>query len=192
VVGGVVKMVGCGRVDQHHPRRGGAGEHRTWSDLHVSAVRPGQVLDAEELAEHLLSSSRTQLGGLNVAHARRVAAGLGDADARLVAAALLHDVLEKGDVDEGRLGEVVADDRVMELVVILTKRQHESDEVYLARCAGDPDALAIKRLDLLDKLTTEDVHVNADVADGLRTAARRRLAMLDALVAERCRRAARR
>jgi (p)ppGpp synthase/HD superfamily hydrolase len=52
---------------------------------------------AAALAKRLLGESRTGLGGLCIAHARRVAARVRTSgDDRTVAVALLHDVVETG------------------------------------------------------------------------------------------------
>ena len=51
--------------------------------------------EADALAVRLLGGLRTKLGDVQLAHARRVAAGVSETgDDRVIAAALLHDVLE--------------------------------------------------------------------------------------------------
>src|SRR5690606_9229048 len=77
--------------------------------------------DADALAVRMLAGLRTKTGGAHLAHARRVAAGvrseaLGGGDATAVAAALLHDVVEKGGVSIAELRVVTGDERVVELV----------------------------------------------------------------------------
>jgi (p)ppGpp synthase/HD superfamily hydrolase len=135
---------------------------------------------AETLAARLLGDRRTKLGGLFVDHARRVASGIVDTDdAAVIAAALLHDVVEKGAVSADELLAMTGDERVVEIVELLTQRDGESDYVYLSRCARRPETLQIKRLDLADKLDAPDTVVPADVAERLRRRARQRLALLE-------------
>jgi (p)ppGpp synthase/HD superfamily hydrolase len=109
---------------------------------------------------------------------------LGDDDERVVAAALLHDVIEKAGVDEARLRALVDDEIVVALVAVLTAGEDESERDYLLRCANDPAALRIKRLDLADKLTTDDVHVCSKLADMLRDEALGRLRALNDFATE--------
>lgn len=138
------------------------------------------VLAADEIVTRFLSMHRTRLGGSHVDHARRVAAGLGAAPDHEIAAALLHDVIEKSEIGVAQFRALVHDAAVVALVDILTVRDGETEHDYLRRCARDPVALRIKRLDLEDKLTTDDVHVAADVADDLRSEALGKLCVLNA------------
>jgi (p)ppGpp synthase/HD superfamily hydrolase len=138
--------------------------------------------EADALAADLLGGLRTKLGGSHIAHARRVAVGvLASGDRRAVAAALLHDVLEKTDVTADMLYEMTGDTALVALVVRLTHSAWESECEYLARCASDPTALLIKRLDLADKLTENDYGVSAAHAKQIRRQARDRLALLECL-----------
>jgi (p)ppGpp synthase/HD superfamily hydrolase len=138
--------------------------------------------EADALAARLLGDGRTKLGGLHIAHARRVAAGvLHTGDTRVIAAALLHDVLEKTDVTADELQEITGDPDLVRIVEILTRRVEESDWDYLSRCAAHPAALAVKRADLSDKLIADDHEVPAVVAERIRRLARERLALLERL-----------
>ena len=137
--------------------------------------------DADALAARLHGDGRTRLGGLHIDHARRVCFAAGDASPQILVAALLHDVIEQGAISLGELGTLVGDPRAVELVGVLSKRCGESELDYLARCAADPDALRLKRLDLIDKLVAEDATVDPERADEVRAEAQRRLALLDAL-----------
>ncbi len=144
---------------------------------------PDQVLaleDVDELAARLLGQIRTKLGGLHIAHARRVAAAVlrrGNPDA--FAAALLHDVVETGRISLEDLRAETANDRVVALVDILTRRPDETEQSYLSRCASDPDALVVKRADLADKVLCDDFTVAPTVAEALQRQAIERLALLD-------------
>jgi (p)ppGpp synthase/HD superfamily hydrolase len=135
---------------------------------------------AETLAARLLGDRRTKLGGSFLAHARRVAAGVGDTgDEVVIAAALLHDVIEKSPICANDLLVMTGDERVVELVDVLTQREGESDYIYLSRCSRRPETLLIKRLDLIDKLEAPDTVVDAEVAERVRRRARQRLDLLE-------------
>lgn len=135
---------------------------------------------ADVLAARLLGDLRTKLGGLEIAHARRVAAELrATNDDRVIAAALLHDVLEKTEVTADELRAMTGDLGVVALVEVLSRRDGESDHDYLSRCAADPMALLVKRVDLSDKLVADDAVVPPVVAEKVRQEARRRIALLD-------------
>jgi (p)ppGpp synthase/HD superfamily hydrolase len=133
---------------------------------------------ADALAARQLGTLRTKLGGLHIEHARRLASAIDPADEPTVVAALLHDVLEKTPMTVEEMRGEVRDERVLDLVEILTQGPDEPEADYLRRCAGHPMALRLKRLDLLDKLTTSDVHVPLDVAETVRAEALERLALL--------------
>ncbi len=142
----------------------------------------GPVAAAEHLAAELLGDLRTALGGLHVDHARRVADAVRDGgDEVTVAAALLHDVVEKGCIAEDDLERLVADPRITGLVGILTRHAGESDRTYLVRCCATPESLVIKRADLADKICAGDARVPPAEAARLRRRAARRLALLDEL-----------
>ena len=135
---------------------------------------------ADELAARLLGDLRTKLGGLHIAHARRVAAAVGGDDLA-VALGLLHDVVEKAGTTLDELLVMVGDERLVALVDMLTRRDDESDEEYLSRCVADPIALVVKRADLRDKLTAPDSQVDYPTVLELQGQARERLALLDRL-----------
>ena len=138
--------------------------------------------EADQLAARLLGDLRTKLGGPHIAHARRVASGLASSDdSTAIAAALLHDVVEKRRATVDELLAATDDPAVVELVTVLTQVVGESDYDYLSRCAADPTALVIKRLDLADKFAAEDDEVPADEAERVRRRAGQRLALLERL-----------
>ena len=138
--------------------------------------------EADALAVRLLGDLRTKLGGPHIAHARRVAARVADTgDDSVIAAALLHDVVEKGRISVAELLTATGDVRVVELVEVLTQREGESDYDYLSRCAAHPAALAIMRVDLLDKFVADDSEVPAATAERVRRRAGQRLALLERL-----------
>jgi hypothetical protein len=168
-------------------RRSGGWFHDVVSEVQdrvgsFSAV-PYSRAAADVLAARLLGGLRTKLGGLHIEHARRVADRVRPSgDDRTVAAALLHDVVEKERISLADLLALVRDERLVELVDILTRREVESDEEYLARCAADPVALAIKRADLADKDYYGDAQVDLRTATQLSHKAHMHLMLLDRLV----------
>jgi hypothetical protein len=142
--------------------------------------------DADALLVRALGDRRTKMGGAHVAHARRVADAVDPAHGEHVyAAALLHDTVEKGSVTRAELDALVDDERVLQLVDLLTHREGETLEAYLRRCSADPVAAAIKRADLEDKLGPQDVPpLDPALTALLRAEARDKLALLDRLRAE--------
>ena len=134
------------------------------------------------LAARLLGELRTKLGGLQIAHAQRVAAAVRHTnDDRVIAAALLHDVVEKAGISASELRAMTGDPGVVALVEVLSRRDGESDHDYLSRCAADPMALLVKRVDLVDKLVADDAVVPPVIAERIRQQARERLALPDRL-----------
>jgi (p)ppGpp synthase/HD superfamily hydrolase len=138
--------------------------------------------EADALAARLHGDLRTRLGGLQIAHVRRVAQAVGNhADPRVVAAALLHDVLEHCAVATDDLAALTGDPELVRLVDVLSQRAEEPDDVYLSRCASDPLTLLIKRADLADKLVANDSTVAREVAERQRGIATRRRVLLERL-----------
>ena len=109
--------------------------------------------DADSLAARLLGGLRTKLGGRQIAHARRVADAVHDegGDDATYAAALLHDVVEKGGITSAELLSETGDAEVVRLVGLLTREAGQTYQTYLVRCCADPRAVVIKRADLVDK-----------------------------------------
>jgi (p)ppGpp synthase/HD superfamily hydrolase len=103
------------------------------SDVAGHVISPDE---ADALAARILGDRRTTLGELHISHARRVAAGLdGSADDRLVAAALLHDVLEKTAVTAEELRAMTGDAGCVDLVEVLTQAAGSSRPARSARRA---------------------------------------------------------
>lgn len=88
-------------------------------------------------------------GAPYIEHALRVAARLEDDTEKT--AAVLHDVLEDTATTEIQLRAVFSE-RVVRAVVVLTRRDDESSEVYYDRVRTDPVALAVKYADIHDNL----------------------------------------
>src|SRR5689334_11781225 len=118
----------------------------------MTGPRSVHLAEIDALAARLLAGERTTPGGTHIDHARRIAAAVDwTCENRLIAAALLHDVLEKTNTTAAELLEWTGDVRIVELVERLSQRTGESYEAYLSRCASDADALLIKTADLQDK-----------------------------------------
>jgi len=149
----------------------------------ISGAGPQSVSPrvADSLAVRLLGGSRTRMGGLSISHARRVAARVRAKGELVFAVALLHDVIEKGRTTAEDLLVATGDARLVELVVILTRDEWESEEEYLSRCAADPIALQVKRADLEDKLVADGSNLSPTLELRLRRQAGTRLERLDAL-----------
>jgi (p)ppGpp synthase/HD superfamily hydrolase len=92
---------------------------------------------------------------LDIAHAFRVARQLkDDRDAWL--AGLLHDVLEDTDLNADDLVASGVPSRVVETVVVLTKRPDEPYDRYIERIRADELARRVKLADLQDNLVHTD------------------------------------
>ncbi len=136
--------------------------------------------EADALAAELLGELVTTLGGRHIAHARRIAAAVSTVgDDRAVMAALLHDVLEKTPTTADELLARTGDADLVRLVQVLTQRPGEPYPDYLGRCASDPTALVVKRIDIADKLVADDSTVPPAVAERIKHQAGARLASLD-------------
>jgi hypothetical protein len=138
---------------------------------------------AHALAVKAHGETRNKSGARFIDHVRRVAARLGhDPDPDALLAALLHDTVEKGTATWDELRAAGVEPRLMEIVDALTERDGEPEHEYLARCAADPLALRIKRIDIEDKL---DFGAGSTLSDDqrqeVRTRARRRLDLLNRL-----------
>src|SRR4051794_35277328 len=164
------------------PMGGKPPRHREkWGPL-MTGPRSVELAEMDALAARLLEGERTTLGGTHIDHARRIAAAVDwTCDSHLIAAALLHDVLEKTPTTAAELLELTGDVRVVELVERVSQRAGEPYEEYLARCASDPDALLIKTADLRDKLTANDSTVLPAAAATIRCRAAAPLALLPEL-----------
>jgi (p)ppGpp synthase/HD superfamily hydrolase len=67
-------------------------------------------------------------------------------------AALLHDVVEDSEWTLERLREEGFPAPVLEAVELVTRRESDSYEEFVARCAAHPVARAVKLADLLDNM----------------------------------------
>jgi (p)ppGpp synthase/HD superfamily hydrolase len=100
--------------------------------------------DADALAQRVHGNDRNRSGVLYIDDVRRVAARFeSDPDGYAVPTALLHDTVEKTEMDWDALRAAGADDRLIGLLDALTERDHESEQDYLIRSAADPLTLRI-------------------------------------------------
>ena len=105
--------------------------------------------DALALALATHRGQRDKMGEPYIRHVVRVAETVSD-EARI--AALLHDVLEDGDLAARGLVEEGVPEAVVATVETLTRRDGEPYEDYIERVAADPVARAVKLADLADNL----------------------------------------
>ena len=105
--------------------------------------------DALALALAAHRGQRDKVGEPYIRHVVRVAETVSD-DARI--AALLHDVLEDGDVAAPELVAKGVPEAIVATVETLTRRDGEPYEHYIERVAADPVARAVKLADLADNL----------------------------------------
>lgn len=88
-----------------------------------------------------------------VMHPIRVATSLGpDTEEEIVAAALLHDVVEDTFASLETLRRADMTDRIVEIVDALTRREQEVYRDYLHRLSQNNDAVIIKIADIRDNM----------------------------------------
>ncbi|MFO7779370.1 MAG: HD domain-containing protein [Nitriliruptoraceae bacterium] len=85
-----------------------------------------------------------------LAHPLRVAARVVDEGEEVVAAALLHDVLEDSELTLQDLAAAGMPPKVLETVDRLTRRPGESHSAAVRRAAAHPVAAVVKRADIAD------------------------------------------
>jgi len=109
------------------------------------------VARARKIAEAAHAGQVDKASAPYFAHPARVAAALGDPEARC--AAYLHDVVEDcPGWTLARLAEEGMPPEVLAAVDALTKRDGEDNEAYLSRVLADPLAVRVKIADLRDNM----------------------------------------
>lgn len=94
---------------------------------------------------------QTDRGGhAYILHPLRMMMRLRTSDEELMAIAVLHDVIEDTDLMIGMLSSLGYSDRVVAGVDALTRKDDESYDHFIKRCAANPDAKLVKREDLRD------------------------------------------
>ena len=105
-----------------------------------------QVADAIAVEAH--RGQTDKLGVDYIEHPRAVARRVDQARQDLVAAALLHDVIEDSAFTAAELRERGIPQSVIDVVGKVTRRHDQSPDEYYAEIARDPDATAVKLADL--------------------------------------------
>lgn len=105
---------------------------------------------AEQIAREAHHGQIDKAGQPYVGHVGRVAATVAPAEPVYVAAAWLHDVVEDTGATLDSLLAQGFPSAVVEAVGLLTRREEVPDEVYYARIAVNPVALAVKIADISD------------------------------------------
>lgn len=89
-------------------------------------------------------------GNAYILHPIRMMMRLRTDDDELMAIAILHDCKEDCGITDDMLREAGMTERVIDGVDALTKRDGESYDAFIKRCALNPDARLVKREDLRD------------------------------------------
>lgn len=111
---------------------------------------PALLATALAIAARAHAGQVDRAGRSYLAHPLRVAARVVDAGDEVVAAALLHDVLEDSALTVDDLVRAGLPGRVVEAVEHLTRRPGESHGAAVQRAAAHPMASIVKRADIAD------------------------------------------
>jgi (p)ppGpp synthase/HD superfamily hydrolase len=110
---------------------------------------PDLVATARRLATEYHAGQVDKAGRPYLGHPLRVADRVSHLEAEVIAAALLHDVLEDTAATEGDLAAAGIPATVIDAVVLLTKTGGSLADYY-ARIRAHPVALAVKLADIAD------------------------------------------
>lgn len=108
-----------------------------------------RLLQAVTIAAGVHGLATDKGGAAYILHPLRVAANVPPGDARIVA--ILHDVVEDGDVTLAALATVFGTE-VADAVDALSRRGGESYEAFIERCATNRLAVTVKLADLADNM----------------------------------------
>lgn len=135
---------------------------------------------AIEIAAVAHAGQVDKAGAPYILHPLRVMLAVEDTDARI--AAVLHDLLEDcPGWTAARLSQEGFAPQTIAAIEGLTRRDGETYEDFVARCALDPIARLVKRADLVDNLDERRITWTRTAADDERLARyRRALVQLDA------------
>ncbi|MCE7869720.1 HD domain-containing protein [bacterium CPR1] len=114
------------------------------------------VQRALEIMLEAHASQQDKTGQPYALHPIRVMGRVGSEHERM--AALLHDVVEDSEWTLERLREEGFPIPVLEAVELVTRREEDSYEEFVARCATHPVARAVKLADLLDNMDLTRLH----------------------------------
>lgn len=104
---------------------------------------------ALEVAEQAHAGQLDKAGQVYILHPIRVGCSFDDENAQAVG--FLHDVIEDTDVTEESL-RMVFPDHIVDAVVALSRRDGESYDAFIRRCAENSLARRVKRADIRDNL----------------------------------------
>jgi len=102
------------------------------------------------LAAKIHEGQKDKGGFAYILHPLRVMNGLNSTDKELCAIAVLHDTIEDSDLTEDALREKGFPERVVVGVSALSRRENETYETFIERCACNSDARLVKLQDLRD------------------------------------------
>ncbi|MFO7959373.1 MAG: HD domain-containing protein [Nitriliruptoraceae bacterium] len=111
---------------------------------------PALLATALSIAARAHAGQVDKAGNAYLAHPLRVAARVMDDGDEVVAAALLHDVLEDSELTLQDLAGAGLPPRVLEAVDRLTRRPGETHGAAVRRAAAHPMSALIKRADIAD------------------------------------------
>ena len=117
--------------------------------------------EAFDLARGAHDGQFDKAGKPYINHPLRVASTILDAtgDNELVAAALLHDVIEDSQTLPEDLAVAGMTPRTITTVIALTRLSGETPDQYYARVRANPDAVEVKRADIADNSSPERLAV---------------------------------
>lgn len=107
-----------------------------------------QVAIARAIAVAAHTGQVDKLGAAYIDHPRRIAASLSDPTQQAIA--WLHDVVEDTAISEHELLDAGVDERIIDAVLLLTRRPEVASDDYYAAIRANPDALAVKLADIDD------------------------------------------
>jgi (p)ppGpp synthase/HD superfamily hydrolase len=115
-------------------------------------IRPqAQPALADEIATRAHAGVLDKIGEPYIQHPRRVAASFDPITQPVEhCAGLLHDVIEDTDLTADDLLAAGVDPAVVDVVVLMTRREDVADETYYAGIRQHPAALAVKLADIDD------------------------------------------
>ena len=143
---------------------------------------------ARELAVQAHSGHLDRYGRPYIGHPLRVAQHRSlQGETMLVVAGLLHDTVEQGRATWQEVRDAGADAELLALLDALTQRPGECEADYLLRVTRHPRAVMLKRVDLLDKLSTPYTQgLSACEVERLHAAVVRRLSTILEVLLSRC------
>ena len=89
-------------------------------------------------------------GNAYITHPLRMMMRLRTDDEELMCIAVLHDCIEDSELELDHLSQLGMTQRIVDGVDAMTRRDGESYENFIKRCAQNPDAKRVKREDLRD------------------------------------------